>query len=339
MRTSYWLLALSMIATTAVVTSFVRGYAIRRLLDVPNERSSHAIPTPRGGGVAIVATMFPAIALKNTFGDLPLALTLSLLAGGAFIAGIGWVDDHRSVPALVRLIIHFLAVALCAWSLGSLPPIHFGVATLDLGIAGTVCAVVFLVWFLNLYNFMDGIDGIAGVEAISVAGGAAWLLAIRAGDPSMIWLLVALASAVGGFLVWNWPPARIFMGDAGSGFIGFALGAIAWATVVAGQLSIWVWMILAGAFVVDATVTLLRRWKRGERLQEAHRSHAYQRLSRRFGSHAIVTLGFLGINLFWLAPLAWAAVAWPAWGSVLTLAAWTPLVVIAWRCGAGLPDD
>jgi Fuc2NAc and GlcNAc transferase len=129
------------------------------------------------------------------------------------------------------------------------------------------------------------------------------------------------------------------MGDSGSGFLGFYLGAVAWSTVVEGRFSIWVWLILLGAFVVDATVTLLRRWLRGAKLSEAHRSHAYQRLSRKYGSHLKITLGVLGVNVFWLDPLGYLATLRPSFGAALTSIAWLPLVLVAWRCGAGIDGD
>ncbi len=129
------------------------------------------------------------------------------------------------------------------------------------------------------------------------------------------------------------------MGDTGSGFLGFLLGSIAWVTVLSRELSVWVWLILYGAFFVDATITLLRRWGRGEALATAHRSHAYQRLSRKFGSHQKVTLGYLILNIVWLDPLAWMAAAHASLGALLTLVAWIPLAIYSWRCGAGLPDD
>jgi len=334
------LAAIAALAISTLLTGLMRKFAILRgVLDVPNERSSHSAPTPRGGGVSIVVTTLTAVGLAGALGTMPTGLTATLIVGGAAVAIVGFVDDYRHVAVSARLAVHVFAFASCAWLLGRLPPIDFGIANWDLGIAGTACAVVFLVWFVNLYNFMDGIDGIASVEAICVAGCAAGLIASQGGAQSVIWLLVALLSAVGGFLIWNWPPARIFMGDAGSGFLGFTLGAIAWATVVSGQLTVWVWLILIGAFFCDATVTLLRRWRRGERLYTAHRSHAYQRMSRRFGSHQKVTLGFLAINLLWLAPLAWVAVRWPSYGAALTLVAWTPLAAFAWRLGAGLPGE
>ena len=134
-----------------------------------------------------------------------------------------------------------------------------------------------------------------------------------------MYLIPVLAASVAGFLVWNWPPARIFMGDAGSGFLGLCLGAVGWASVVTGRVTIWVWLILLGVFIVDATVTLLRRLLRGAQVAHAHRSHAYQRLSRKYGSHLRVTMGVLCINLFWLGPCAAIAVSRPLLGAVMTV--------------------
>ncbi|MGO9514256.1 MAG: MraY family glycosyltransferase [Steroidobacteraceae bacterium] len=329
----------SLIVST-ILTAVVRQLALaHRVLDVPNERSSHATPTPRGGGLAIVVTLLAALWVLETTGLMPFRLSLALTVCGSAVALVGFADDKWQVSAATRLMVHFAAVSVFVWSRGRLPPIHFGFAVFDLGIGGSVLGVLVLVWFLNLYNFMDGIDGIASVEAITVALVAAiFLLAHGIDSPvtALMWITVA---AVGGFLIWNWPPARIFMGDAGSGFLGFILGAAAWTTVAAGQLSIWFWLILWGTFFVDATVTLLRRWRRGESLAAAHRSHAYQRLSRRLGSHLKVTLGFLIVNIGWLAPLAWLAALHPSFGSALWLIAWTPLAIYVWHCGAGLPGD
>jgi Fuc2NAc and GlcNAc transferase len=265
-------------------------------------------------------------------------LAAALLFGGTLVALVGLADDVRSASVALRLTVQFAAISWCVWSLGRLPPVNFGIAVVNLGAAGSLAAVIFLVWFLNLYNFMDGIDGIAGVEAVSVMVFAAILMSWQGGMPSIALLAEVIAAAVLGFLVWNWPPAKIFMGDSGSGFLGFCVGAIAWMTIAEGRLSMWVWLILLGVFIVDATVTLLRRWLRGARLAEAHRSHAYQWLSRRCGSHLKVTLGILGVNVFWLDPLAFAATLRPAFGSLLALIAWTPLVIVAWRTGAGVEE-
>ncbi len=323
-----------------LLSGVIRRVALARgVVDVPNARSSHSSPIPRGGGLAIVLTVLLAIAIMHVRGAVPSAVAAALLVGGPVVALIGFIDDLRSVSAIARLAVQFAAFSWCIWSLGPLPPINFGFAVCNLGNAGSVAAVIFLVWFLNLYNFMDGIDGIASVEAISVMTFATILVIWQDGEPSTVFLLLVVAASVAGFLIWNWPPARVFMGDAGSGFLGYCVGTIAWATIVSARFTIWVWLILLGAFIVDATVTLLRRWVRGARLSQAHRSHAYQRLSQRYSSHLKITLGVLCINLCWLDPIAFMAAAHPSWGSPLTVAAWLPLVVAAWRCGAGLDDE
>jgi Fuc2NAc and GlcNAc transferase len=323
-----------------LLTAVIRKVAlVRGVLDFPGSRSSHTLPTPRGGGFAIVLTVLVVVTILDARGAMPHSLASALLLGGAAVALVGLADDVRSVSVTVRLAVQFAAISWCVWSLGSLPAVNFGIAVWNLGAAGSVAAVIFLVWFLNLYNFMDGIDGIAGVEAISVLAFAMLLMLWQGGSPSIALLLMVVVASVTGFLCWNWPPAKIFMGDSGSGFLGFCLGAIAWATIVERRLSMWVWLILLGAFIVDATLTLLRRWRRGARLAQAHRSHAYQRLSRRYGSHLKVTLGILAVNVLWLDPLAFAAAARPAFGSLLAVIAWAPLAFVAWRCGAGLEED
>jgi len=325
---------------STLLSGVIRQIALMRgVLDVPNSRSSHASPTPRGGGLAIVVTVLLAIAVMYLRGAVPSGVAAALLVGGPIVALTGFIDDLRSVSATARLAVQFTAFSWCVWSLGSMPPINIGIAVVNLGIAGSIAAVIFLVWFLNLYNFMDGIDGIASVEAISVMTFATLLVYWQDGEPSTVFLLLVVAASVAGFLIWNWPPARIFMGDAGSGFLGYCVGTIAWATIVTNRFTIWVWLILLGAFIVDATVTLLRRWLRGARLSEAHRSHAYQRLSRRYGSHLKVTLGVLCVNVCWLDPIAFVAAMRPSWGALLTVVAWLPLAVMAWRCGAGIDAE
>ena len=332
--------ALASLIVSALLTGVMRQLALtHRVLDVPNERSSHSTPTPRGGGVAIVVTLLVALCVLEIAGSMPFSLWAALSVCGSAVALVGFADDKWHLSAKTRLTVHFAAVSVFVWSSGRLPPVDFGIAVIDLGIAGGVIGVFALVWFLNLYNFMDGIDGIASIEAMTVVSVAALFLALHGVDSPVTMLMWLTMATVGGFLLWNWPPARIFMGDAGSGFLGFILGAIAWTTVAMGTLSVWFWLILVGAFFVDATLTLLRRWRRGEPLATAHRSHAYQRLSRRYGSHLKVTLGVLMTNLLWLAPLAWLAAVYPSFGAGLTLLAWAPLALCAWLSGAGLPGD
>ena len=177
-----------------------------------------------------------------------------------------------------------------------------GIATLS-GWSAQVFAALLIVWLLNLYNFMDGIDGIAGIEAVTVGAGCA-VVAFVVGYPAGAIACLLLAAASAGFLAWNFPPARIFMGDAGSGFLGVVFGVLAVDASRQTPELLWSWLILLGAFIVDATVTLLRRLIRGERVYEAHRSHAYQHAARAIGKHRPVTLAIGAINVLWLLPLA-----------------------------------
>jgi Fuc2NAc and GlcNAc transferase len=191
---------------------------------------------------------------------------------------------------------------------------------------------------VNLYNFMDGIDGIASIEAITVCFGGALVFFI-AGPTDHSWLTPALLLAsVAGFLYWNYPPARIFMGDAGSGFLGFALAVLcvqaAWVAVGV----FWAWIILLGVFVVDASVTLVRRMLRGHRLHEPHRSHAYQYASRKYGTHGRISLAVGAINLFWLLPLALlVASAFVDWKIGVPIA-YAPLLWLAGRYKSGAAE-
>jgi Fuc2NAc and GlcNAc transferase len=206
---------------------------------------------------------------------------------------------------------------------------------ISLGYLGSLLAMLGIVWALNLFNFMDGIDGIAASQAIFMAGAGA-VLAILSGmsvSTSAAALVVAAASL--GFLVWNWPPARIFMGDVGSGFLGFVLAVLALAALRERAVMLPVWLILSGVFVIDATVTLLRRVARRERVYEAHRSHAYQWQARRWNSHLRVTMACGLFNLLWLAPWAWLCVRFPAHAGWYVAAALGPLVVLAVVWGSG----
>ena len=318
-----------------VGVALVRRYALQRLLDLPNERSSHSRPTPRGGGLALTLAHLLGLGVATQLGLLGPAVTITLLVGGVLVAVVGFLDDHGHVPASLRLLCHFVALSWAAWWLGGLPPVDFGWGAVDLGWIGTAFMVLYWAWFLNLFNFMDGIDGIAGAQALSMASTASLLLWLGAGTVGAALPFLLLGAATAGFLVWNWPPAKIFMGDVGSGYLGFSLGTLAIWTVVEGWLSVWVWLILAGAFFADATTTLLVRARAGETLTEAHRSHAYQRLSRYWGSHLRVTLALVALNLVWLAPWAWLADSRPQLGAACAVAALLPMFVLAVRLGAG----
>lgn len=332
------LLAAVFIASWAM-TAGVRRYALARsIMDIPNARSSHRIPTPRGGGVAIVLGFLGCLPLAGVLGAVDGRSLLALLPAGALVAAIGFLDDHRHIPARWRLLGHFVAALWLLGWLGGVPALATPWGMLDLGLLGDFLGLVFLVWLLNLYNFMDGIDGIAGLEAISVCLGGAlcgWVV----GAPQLLWLPLILGMAAAGFLVWNFPPARIFMGDAGSGFLGLVLGGLALQAAAVAPPLVWSWLILLGVFVVDATFTLCHRLMRGERVYEAHRSHAYQRASRRFGSHLKVSLWVTLINLLWLLPLALLVALGHVPGLLALIVAYAPLVLVVAHLGAGRPDE
>jgi Fuc2NAc and GlcNAc transferase len=265
-------------------------------------------------------------------------LLLALLGGGIPLAWIGFLDDRRSVSVGARLLVHFASAGWAVYILGGLGPLQIGARVVHLGIAGDVLAISAVMWTVNLFNFMDGIDGIAGAEAtfVAVAGGA--LATAVFGTPGVMGAGTVFAGACLGFLAWNWPPAKIFMGDAGSGFLGFFIAALALASARTAPAAIFVWVVLGGVFFVDATVTFARRLLRGARVHQAHREHAYQWLSRRWASHRTTVLATMLLNLCWLGPWAWYAAKDPAFAAWACLAALGPLVVIAIVAGAGKPE-
>lgn len=321
------------VIASMLLTGIARGYALGRLVDVPNDRSSHASPTPRGGGIAFVATFLVTLVLLHFAGLVTTPTAAALLGAGVAVAAIGFVDDHRHVSARLRLLVH---AAAALWALYWLDVEPAAAVDADRWPAwlGLLLGILFIVWLLNLYNFMDGIDALASLEAVTVGLGAAWL-SFSTLPETDVWLLpLFLAAAVAGFLIWNWPPARIFMGDVGSGFIGVSLAALALQSLVLEPALFWAWVILLGAFVVDATVTLLRRIARRRAFYEAHRTHAYQHAARQYG-HAAVALGVAAINVLWLLPVAWLVASGRVAGPVGLAVAYCPLVATALYFRAG----
>lgn len=294
------------------LTFFVRRYAInKRILDVPNHRSSHSVPTPRGGGLSFVCTFLGALICLYIIGIIPEEVLFALLGGGGLIAAIGWLDDNRGLTPAVRL---FCQVVAAIWGvawLGGYQSMTVGTGTLSLSWVGGILAVLGTVWMINLYNFMDGVDGMAGTEAVTVSA-IAGILLFFTGNGELAMVCMTLAFSVVGFLVWNWPPASIFMGDVGSGFLGFVFACLAIASENSGALPLIVWIMLLGVFVIDATVTLVRRLINGEKLYEAHRTHVYQLAVQAGFSHKEVTVAVCLINIC-LGLVAVLLVKWPGW--------------------------
>ena len=274
-------------ASAAGVALLRRWASQRRLFDLPNERSMHSQPMPVGGGLAIVAVVVVGMALCAVAGVVEVTPSLVALGAGAvFVAAVSWLDDLRGLPVAVRFLAH-VAAAVTLESVGAWPAACLLAGTVAGKVAVGLLALLWIVGLTNAYNFMDGIDGIAGSQA--VVAGLGWVVLTWGSGRVETWLGLLLAAASLGFLVHNWPPAKIFMGDVGSAFLGFGFAALAVIgarhdprLALAGVLLVW-------PFVFDTSFTFLRRLRGGENVFRAHRSHLYQRLVLAGYSHRFVT--------------------------------------------------
>jgi len=264
----------------------------RGLLDIPNERSSHKTPTPRGGGLIIVLTCLVGT-ITYSFISRDFSLW-SYLAGGILISVISWYDDLRSVSTVLRLLIHSIAALGVIYFLGYFRIIGLPIiGSIDFGVFGAILTFLWIVWITNAFNFMDGIDGIAASQA--VIGGIGWAIIGWLLQVDEVFLIGGIVtSAAMGFLIHNWQPARVFMGDVGSAFLGFTFGVIPVIAVneVSSDFIGWIPMIgvaFVSTFFIDSILTITRRGFRGEKVWRAHREHIYQQLVQRGYSHAFVT--------------------------------------------------
>ena len=322
-----------------LLTGYMRHYALKKnIIDNPNERSSHTVPTPRGGGVSIVITFLLVLVGLMISHQLQLTTGLILVAAGLGVAVLGFLDDHGHINSMLRLAIHFLIAIGAVSFLGGFSDVTLFNGSLHLGWFANIIAILFLVWLLNLYNFMDGINGIASVEAITTLLSLAFIYLLLDTQLSSE-LLFIFAASVFGFVLWNFPKARIFMGDAGSGFLGLILGILALISLKTDPALFCAWIICLGVFIVDATFTLIRRVINGHKMYDAHRSHAYQYASRKYNSHTTVTIGVLLINIFWLLPIAYLASQKVLMPELLLFIAYLPLILIAVFFGAGKTEN
>jgi Fuc2NAc and GlcNAc transferase len=328
------------LVSSLILTLLMRALAISRgVLDIPNQRSAHSMPTPRGGGAAIVIVSLASFVALAIEGMIDAKVVIALVGGGLAVATVGYLDDRSSLSPAVRLLVHFAAAAWALAWLGGLPPVRLGDHIFSFGAFGYIVGMLGVTWALNLFNFMDGIDGIAAAEAAFMC--AAWTLLVFVGKTpdAMGTAALLFAAACAGFLFWNWAPAKIFMGDVGSGFVGYVIATLALATSSSNPVALPIWLILGGVFVVDATLTLTRRLIRRESPHKAHRSHAYQFLARRWGSHRRVTMAVTIINCGWLLPNAWVALAYPSRAGWVLVVALAPVIAMAAAAGGGGPDD
>lgn len=326
------LILLSGCLLSAGICVLLIRFARQRLLDVPVARSAHTLATPRGGGIAIAISLLVMLSLLTLTGILSVWQWLVLLCASP-VALIGFLDDLHALPVRIRLPLHLLNAALVLFLLGPVPePFFSGWLSLPDWLQMGVLMVA-LVWVLNLYNFMDGIDTLAVAQCIFVCSAVGLMLWSQANP--LMWVCAAMVAATLGFLVWNLPPAQLFMGDVGSTYLGFMLGVLGLMTHYAGVLSVWVWVLLMSTFIADTTYTLLRRALAGVSVTEGHSTHAYQRLARRWGRHWKVTAAYTAVNLCWSLPFAWLALTYPEYGVVLAFSGIVPLMALAGLLGAG----
>lgn len=312
-------LAAAAVAAFMCAGSWLLTGPIRRFLSeggavaVPDSRSSHDRPTPAGGGLAFVVPVSVAWFVQGVLtGHVSL---LVLAPAGLLLSWVGFEDDRRGLPPALRLAVQAVASATACTVLAP------GLAEASGMPSWAAAAVAFtgILWSINLFNFMDGLDGLAASEGIFIALGGIAITLLGQGDPTLLVPLAALAGGLAGFFPWNAPRARIFMGDAGSTWLGFVLPCLALMGSAGRGESLAAWVLLPALFVADATVCLVRRLLRGENVVQAHRAHAYQNLSRQLGSHAKVLATFATGNAC-LIPVAWACLtvrgaAWPLVGA------------------------
>lgn len=303
----------------AIVVPFVVAWAVTRILgtsawarwlaDVPNHRSLHEVPTPRVGGIGILAGAVPLIAWHAS------AALAPALACALCLAVLSFIDDMRSLPMEVRLPAHFVAALVAV--LGVAQP-----GADSTGWVWALAAVLAIVWATNLFNFMDGADGLAG--GMALIGFGALALGARDADPALALSAAALASGAAGFLVLNFPPARVFMGDAGSIPLGFLAAALGFDGIARDIWPAWFPLIVFSPFIVDATLTLARRALRREAIWRAHRSHYYQRLVLSGWSHRRLALAAYAVMIAAGASALAALRAGPA-GRYAIIAAWVAM--------------
>jgi UDP-N-acetylmuramyl pentapeptide phosphotransferase/UDP-N-acetylglucosamine-1-phosphate transferase len=309
-------------ATRALIPILER----RGVLDLPNERSSHTLATPRGGGIALTGSVLLSWLALGMGGRAP-PVVIAVVLGTLVLAIVSWIDDLRGLSPALRLPAHAVAVAI---GLVALPHTADPLAALGPALCFAAAGLAW-VWWINLFNFMDGIDGLAAGEAAAIGLGLLLFAGLGVGvDSRLAWLAAAILGAAIGFLVWNWPPARIFLGDVGSTTLGYLTGFLLLGVAFAGH-----WraaLILPLYFVADATITLGRRLLRGERFWRAHREHFYQRAIGHGQGHAAVTTRVIAADLMLIA-CGWTAEN--GWGTIGLASACVTVAVLLAALAAG----
>ncbi|MFT6310508.1 MAG: Fuc2NAc and GlcNAc transferase [Porticoccus sp.] len=320
----------ALVAVTAVTAFTLTGAVLwlakkGALLDVPNYRSAHTVPTPRGGGIAFVIVITAALTALLAAGYYSLELMLPLIVCSLAIAILGLWDDISNLSAKFRLLLQFCISIAFILALPVIPLLNVGGYFLPVELCAPFYVVV-MVWLTNLYNFMDGIDGIAISQALTGAA-IAMLILVVSGNSYWILAFACIFGSSLGFLPWNWPSAKIFMGDVGSSYLGFIFACLM--LLSAGEIGIWTWFIILGLFIADTCVTLSVRVLAKQNVFDAHQSHIYQQLARYLDSHQKVCYWLLLVSAVWLLPLALIASSFNANAWLICILAYLPMLYIA----------
>lgn len=332
---------LTITLVVAFLLSFTISFLIYKfgkqigLLDIPNERSLHKHPIPRGGGLAFIFTFLLGSFFLMQQELISITLFKAFVIGGIPIAVIGLLDDIFHSSILIRIVVHIFSAIAVLWLLQGMPILDLGFSVWYWDKIGWIVGILGLVWMTNFYNFMDGMDGLSGSEGIFV-GFSVILLLLFQGQTELIPVLLLLCVSILGFLFWNLPPARLFMGDCGSGFLGFIFGIFLLVTTNQSILGPWQWLIVFGAFWIDATITLFQRIVNGEKWYQAHANHAFQHAIQYWGNRKVL-LGFFLINVLWLLPLSLLSLRYHKFEIFWVLIAITPLVLLVLKLKAGKP--
>lgn len=320
--------AVASLSTSAVYYRLALRYGP---LALPNFRSLHQKPVPRGGGLAIALPVLLAAGAIHAFEGGSASFAMIHLVGGSVIMLLGVADDRWDLSARIRFPCQIAAAGWIVFWLGANE--FFASRVPDVPVVFSVPLLVFiLVWFYNAYNFIDGIDGMASTATIFIGGTMAWVLQ-QHGQPYLALVCALLAAGSVGFLAFNWPPARMFMGEAGSSFISYIFSAVCLESIRTEPELVWHWLLVGTFYLTDTTLTTLTRALTVPSWYRPHRSHAYQNLARIWGDHRRVLMLVLACNIFWLLPVLWLVQGWPQFAPLVTIVAYLPVAAFCTKYG------
>jgi len=330
-------LIIPIIACSWIGVFLYKKYALYTgIISNPNYRTLHELPIPRGGGIVFSTLFILAILLIWRYLQLSDNLLLILGVGGGMASLLGFIDDIKNIRARFKLIIQLL---LSSWVLYCLYLDNLLFLNWMPFFLTIPAFLFFMVWIINAYNFMDGVDGMAASGAIFTSLTLALVLSLTGNSVELIAIFILMAALISGFIFFNWPPASIFMGDAGSVFLGYIFGSLLLFTSLNGYISIWIWLTVFGYFFADTTVTQIVRVISIKKWYLPHRSHAYQNLARITGSHLKVTSGVTLYNIIWILPLTLLSALKPEMAVIISMLAICPALVIAYKYGPVLSSS